>query len=228
MAETEVALQSSKSLKKTKNVKASKVQPLSEKRRRTPNDSEDDGTEGNKRMRGLEDIGMGKGSKGKVQVGAVLEDKQENGFKSDTSINGSMSNGSLANGSSRDCSPSMKRKRSPVVNANENSKRKSRRRPLTKVLESTAMVSVPVTCDELDNSDCLPLPGFSESNNNSDSNGVLCENISLSPNAVEVIHNKGKESVISNLSVLAKDDSSNGLIDVPLIGDEEYPAGING
>ncbi|KAG7632058.1 PWWP domain [Arabidopsis suecica] len=226
VAETEVALQSTMSLKKNKNGKASKVQPLSEKRRRTPNDSEDDGTQTNKRMRGLEDIGMGTGSKGKVQVGALLEDTQENGFKSDTNnINDSVSNGSLSNGSSRDCSPSMKRKRSPVVIANDYSKRKNRRRTLTKVLESTATVSIPGTCDKLVNSDCLSLPGVSESDNNSDSNEVFSENVS--ENIVEVINDKGKESEVSNISVLAKDDSSNGLFDVPLNGDEKYPSGIS-
>ncbi|EOA30033.1 hypothetical protein CARUB_v10013137mg [Capsella rubella] len=238
VAETEVALQSSKSSKKNNKVKASKVQSLSGKRRRTPNDSEDDGTEGNKRMRGLEDIGTGRGSKGKLQVGAVLEDKQENGFKSDANINGSMLNGSLANGSSRDCSLSMKRNRSPVVNANEYSKRKTRQRPLTKVLESTSMVSVPLARDDLINSDCLPPPGISENkpsaannNNNSDNIGVLCENVSVSLNAsenvVDSIHSKkAKESENSNISLSAKDDASNGLFDVPLIGEENYSTGI--
>ncbi|XP_010510070.1 PREDICTED: uncharacterized protein At1g51745 [Camelina sativa] len=230
VVETKVALQSNKSLKKTNKVKASKVQPLSAKRRRTPNDSEDDGTEGNKRMRGLEDIG----SKGKVQVGAVLEDKQENNFKSDTNINGSLTNESLSNGSSRDCSPSMKRNRSPVINANEYSIRRTRQRPLTKVFESTAMVSVPLTRDELlVNSDCSPPPGLSEnkasaviSNNNSDNNGVLCENVSASENDVDAIHSKAKESEISNISLSANDDTSNVLFDVPLIGEENYSTGI--
>ncbi|XP_010488139.1 PREDICTED: uncharacterized protein At1g51745-like isoform X3 [Camelina sativa] len=236
MAETKVALQSNKSFKKTNKVKASKVQPLSVKRRRTPNDSEDDRTEGNKRMRGLEDIGLGVGSKGKVHVGAVLEDKQENNVKSDTNINGSLTNESLSNGSSRDCSPSMKRTRSPVRNANEYSIRRTRQRPLTKVLESTAMVSVPLTRDELVNSDCSPPPGLSENkvsavikNYNSDNNGVLCENVPVSnasENNVDAIHSKAKESEISNISLSANDDTSNVLFDVPLIGEENYSTGI--
>lgn len=178
--------------------KASKVQPLSEKRRRrrrTPNDSEDD--ERNKRMRGLEDIGVGVGSKEKA--------KQENGLVSDVDIN-----------------------------ANESSKKKTQRRPLTKVLESTtAVVSVPVTCDELVNSDCPPGPGLSESKvsavNNSDSNGVVsCENDDVSLNATENfadvrIHNKAKESEVSSISVLAKDE----VFDVPLLGEHKYTAGID-
>ncbi|CAH8361715.1 unnamed protein product [Eruca vesicaria subsp. sativa] len=217
VANTEGALQTSVSCKETNNGKASKVQPLSEKRRRrTPNDPEDDGREGNKkRMRGLEDIG----SKGKG--------KQENGLVSEeVDISGSVPNGILANGSS---SPSMKGKRSPVVNANDNSKKKNQRRPLTTVLESsTALVSVPVTCDELVNSDCSPPLGSSENkvsaaidNNKLDSNEVSCENgdvsLNASENVGEVIHIKAKE----NLSVLAKDDSS---IDVE---EEKHSAGTS-
>uniref|UniRef100_A0A1J3I4W6 PWWP domain-containing protein n=1 Tax=Noccaea caerulescens TaxID=107243 RepID=A0A1J3I4W6_NOCCA len=130
--------ESSMSLRKTNYGKASTVKPLSEKRRRTPNASEDDGTEGNKRMRGLEDIGIGIGSKAKVQVGALLEPKEENGSESDIKINGSMPNGAL----------------------------------------------------------------------------------------VEAIHSKAKESEISSISVSGKDESSNGLFDVPLIGEDKYSAGI--
>ncbi|VVA98892.1 unnamed protein product [Arabis nemorensis] len=224
VAETGDAMQSSMSLKKSNNVKASKVQPLSERRRRTPNDSEDDGTEGIKRMRGLEDIGMGIGSKGKAQAGAMLEPKLENGFKSYTNINGSMLSVSLANGNSKDSSLSMTRKRLPVVSADENSKRKTRRRPMTKVLESTATVSVLVTGDKLVNSDCSPPPEFSESkvstiinNNNSNGTGV---SLNVSED-VEAVHNKAKDSEVS------ANDSSNGLFDVPLVGVETYSAGIS-
>ncbi|KAG2306470.1 hypothetical protein Bca52824_026218 [Brassica carinata] len=208
VAKTEGALQSI-------NGKASKVQPLSEnkRRRRTPNDSEDDGSEGNKkRMRGLEDLGIGIiGSKGKA--------KQENGLVSDVDISGSVPNGILA----KDSSPSMKCKRSPLVNANENSKKKNHRRPLTKVLESTAMVSVPVTCEEIVNSDCPPAPGLSENkdsavnnNDNSDSNGASCENDDISLDASE-------NSEIPSVSVLAKDE----VFDVPLLGEEKYSAGTS-
>ncbi|CAH2053132.1 unnamed protein product [Thlaspi arvense] len=232
----EDALQSSVSLKKTNNGKASKVQPLAEKRRRTPNDTEDDGEDGSKRMRGLEDIGMGIGSKGKAQGGAVLKAKQENGVKSDVSNNGSMPNGTLSNGSSRDSSPPMRRRtRSQVANANQYAKRKTRQRPLTKVLESTAVVSVPVASDELDNSDSSPPPEFSETNgaaviddDNSDGDGVSCENatvsLSASENVVEMNHNKAKENEIS---VSANGGSASGLFDVPLIGEEKYSAGTS-
>ncbi|KAF8094109.1 hypothetical protein N665_0370s0044 [Sinapis alba] len=218
VAKTEGVLRSSVSCEKNINGKVSKAQPLSEKkRRRTPNDSEDDGNK--KRMRELEDIGVGIiGSKGKA--------KQENGLVSEVDISCSVPNGILA----KDSSSLMKGKRSPVVNANENSKKKNQRRPLTIVLESAAMVSVPVTCEELVNSNCPPSPAFSENkvaavnnNNNSESNGVSCENVNASENVAEVIHNKAKESEISSMSVLSKDEA----FDVPLLGEEKYPAGTS-
>ncbi|XVF74445.1 hypothetical protein PTKIN_Ptkin13bG0111000 [Pterospermum kingtungense] len=172
------------------------------KRRKTPNDSEDDGTEGIKRMRGLEDLGMGVGPKRKVQAAGVLElAQQDNASFCGPNTGNFLSNGAPVNGS-RNHSSSLKRKRSQVPNAHEFLKRKNRRRPLTKVLESTAMVSVPVVCDELPCSSGSPLRGLSDSkvsgmdsnesrksvsavidnnnnnnnNNNSDSTGVSCEN----------------------------------------------------
>ncbi|XP_010535212.1 PREDICTED: uncharacterized protein At1g51745 [Tarenaya hassleriana] len=226
----------------------SRGRPVSEKRRRTPNDSEDDGTEGIKRMRGLEDLGMGIGSKGRGQANALLEHiRHENGLQCDVTLNDALSNGTLVNGD-RVCSPSPKRKRSQIINSNEHSKRKNRRRPLTKVLENTAMVSVPVTCDQLVSSDCSPLTGFSDSelsgkvpiesvkslspviNNNSDSTVVSCENdgsLNASENVFEASHNKVKDSEISSISDLAVNGSSDRLFDVPLIGEEKQSAGFS-
>uniref|UniRef100_M4ENQ0 PWWP domain-containing protein n=2 Tax=Brassica campestris TaxID=3711 RepID=M4ENQ0_BRACM len=164
-----------------------KVQP---KRRRTPNDSEDEGI---KRMRGLEDIG-------KEHVGAIVVYRQEVGSNCGDSV---------SNGGDKACSPlSLKRKRSQVViNANDCSKRKNRRRQLTKVLESTAMVCVPVT------SGMEPVESMKSVsaviNNSSDSTGVSCEN---------VVGAKAKDSDISSLSVSAEDDPSYQLYDVPLTG----------
>ncbi|XP_010545639.1 PREDICTED: uncharacterized protein At1g51745-like [Tarenaya hassleriana] len=243
-------LQSGVSFQEANNNLVSRERSLLEKRRRrrTPNDSEDDGTEGIKRMRGLEDLGMGIGCKGKGQATALVEHiRHENGLLCDVSLNdGTMPNGNLVNGE-RVCSPSLKRKRSQVVNANEHSRRKNRRRPLTKVLESTAMVSVPVTCDQFVSSDCSPLTGFSDGklsglepiepvksvstviNNNSDSTGVSCENaisLNASENVVETSHNKSKDSEISSISDLAVNESSDRLFDVPLIGEEKQSAGF--
>lgn len=139
-----------------------KIQPMQGRRRRTPNDSEDDGTEGVKRMRGLEDIGVGVVSKRKGQdsagpseiaqhVSASLNDSiTGNGLENGTSVNGVKAYSSL------------KRKRSQVTNAHELLKRKNRRRPLTKVLESTVIVSVPVTCDQLPGSRSSPPCGITD------------------------------------------------------------------
>ncbi|KAL0804680.1 hypothetical protein Bca101_097170 [Brassica carinata] len=166
-----------------------KVQP--KRRRRTPNDSEDDGTEGIKRMRGLEDIGK------EHDVGAIVVYRQLVGCDS------------VSNGGDKACSPlSLKRKRSQVViNANDCSKRKTRRRQLTKVLESTTIVCVPVT------SGMEPVESRKSVsvviNNSSDSTGVSCEN---------VVGAKAKDSDISSLSVSAEDDPSYQLYDVPLTG----------
>ncbi|XP_048617743.1 uncharacterized protein At1g51745-like isoform X2 [Brassica napus] len=166
-----------------------KVQP--KRRRRTPNDSEDDGTEGIKRMRGLEDIGK------EHDLGAIVVYRQQVGCDS------------VSNGGDKACSPlSLKRKRSQVViNANDCSKRKTRRRQLTKVLETTAIVCVPVT------SGMEPVESMKSVsvviNNSSDSTGVSCEN---------VVGAKAKDSDISSLSVSAEDDPSYQLYDVPLTG----------
>lgn len=166
--------------------------------RRTPNDSEDDGTEGVKRMRGLEDLGMGVVS-------------------------------------------SLKRKRSEVAHVHEFLKRKNRRRPLTKVLESTAMVSVPVTCEQIPSPNGSPLPGLSDSKvsglesneskrslslvlNNSDSTAISCEN-GISVNA-SLVNNKQKEHEISSLSGLPENDSCDKLFDVPMVGEEKHPEGF--
>ncbi|KAJ0250378.1 Uncharacterized protein HA466_0137230 [Hirschfeldia incana] len=174
------------------------VQP---KRRRTPNDSEDDGTEGIKRMRGLEDIG-------KEHVGAiVVYDRQEVGGDS------VVSNGDKA------CSPlSLKRKRSQVMNGNECSKKKNRRRQLTKVLESTAMVCVPVTSG-MEPVESMKSVSAVINNNSSDS---TCEN--ASENVVGA--SKAKDSDISSLSVSAEDDPSDQLYDVPLTGKDNHSSGL--
>ncbi|CAN8288264.1 unnamed protein product [Cochlearia groenlandica] len=180
------------------------VQPK-RRRRRTPNDSEEDGTERIKRMRGLDDIE-------KEYVGAVFEHRQEPGL-----ICGSMSNGysSLS---------SPKRERSRVINVNGFTKRKNRRRQMTKVLESSvAMVCVPVTCNHLVSSDCQVVY---DSNNNSESTGVTCENASETDVQASQHNNNAKESEISSLSVSAEDDCSDQLYDVPLTGEEKQSAGF--
>lgn len=222
------------------------------KRRKTPNDSEDDGTEGIKRMRGLEDLGMGVGSKRKVQAAGVLElVQQDNASFCGPNTGNYLSNGALVN-DSRNHSSSLKRKRSHVSNVHEFLKRKNRRRPLTKVLESTAMVSVPVVCDELPSSSGSPLRAFSDSkvsgidsnesrksvsavvdnnNNNSDSTGVSCDNglsLIVSEHVADAsqTNNKTKDNEISSTSGIAENESSDRLFDVPFVGEDKPSAGI--
>ncbi|XP_047266105.1 uncharacterized protein At1g51745 isoform X1 [Capsicum annuum] len=184
---------------------ASEEQPVCEARRRTPNDSEDDGTEGSKRMKGLDDLGMG-----------VV--------------------------------PSLKRKRSQVAHVHDFLKRKNRRRPLTKVLESTAMVSVPIMCEQLPSPTGSTLAGVSESkvfglqsnesgksfptvlNNDTDSISVTHGNgkpldafgHTHDPSLVE---HKQKEIEISSILGLSENSSSDRLFDVPLVAEEKQSAG---
>ncbi|XP_052182482.1 uncharacterized protein At1g51745-like [Diospyros lotus] len=195
--------QSGVSFEEPNQIGAFREQLVQGRRRRTPNDSEDDGTEGVKRMRGLDDLGM-----------SVV-------------------------------SP-LKRKRSQVAHVHEFLKRKSRRRPLTKVLESTAMVSVPVMCEELPSPIGSPLPGVSDSKvsglesneskksfsvvlNNSDSTGVSCENgISLNASGqaadASLINYKQKDNEICSISGPGN-DSSDKLFDVPFVKEERNAPG---
>ena len=215
-------------------------------RRRTPNDSEDDGTEGVKRMRGLEDLGVGIASKRKAQAGGLLElVQQENASLSDLNNGNTLPNGNAVNGRG---SSSMKRKRTPVANVHEFLKRKNRRRPLTKVLESTAMVSVPVICNQVPSSCGSPLHGVSEGkvsilesteskrdtavtvNNNSDRTEVSCEDgvaLNASDPACDTsLITMTKENDISSPSGVVENDSADRLFDVPFIGEEKQSAGI--
>ncbi|KAI9109587.1 hypothetical protein K1719_019641 [Acacia pycnantha] len=219
---------------------SSKVQSVHGRRRRTPNDSEDDGTEGVKRMRGLEDLGIGVVSKRKAQ-GAGTTDvvQQETASPNNSNTRSCLANGTSVNGSK--VNPSVKRKRSQVANVHEFLKRKNRRRPLTKVLESTAMVSVPVICDQLPNPTSSLLCGKSDGKisgldsngsekgippaiHKSDGNGVACENGTAlnfhehGCDASEISH-RVKENETSGKTVLVENGSSDKLFDVPFVGD---------
>ncbi|KAK2983839.1 hypothetical protein RJ640_008515 [Escallonia rubra] len=183
--------QSGVSFEEPNHVSVCKAQVVQGKRRRTPNDSEDDGMEGVKRMKGLEDLGMGMAS-------------------------------------------SVKRKRSQVAKVHEFLKRKNRRRQLTKVLESTAMMTAPVMCEQLTSPMGSSLLGVSDSklsgvesneskrsfsvviNNNSDS---TCEN-GISLNASEHVNCKQKENEISSMLGLPESDIPERLFDVPLVGED--------
>ncbi|KAE8680742.1 putative 60S ribosomal protein L28 [Hibiscus syriacus] len=238
--------QSGISFEESNIINSTKGRSMMRKRRKTPNDSEDDGAEGIKRMKGLEDLGMGVGSKRKVQ-GLHESVQQENASFCGPNTSNCLSNGGPINGS-RNHSSLLKRKRSQVANVHEILKRKNRRRPLTKVLESTAMVPVPVACYELPSSSTSPpdskVSGMdsnesrksisavinnNNNHNNSDSTGISCEN-GVSLNVSELAadasqtNNKTKDSEISSIPELAGNGSSDRLFDVPFLGDDKPSA----
>ncbi|XP_004236393.1 uncharacterized protein At1g51745-like [Solanum lycopersicum] len=182
---------------------ASEDQPVCGTRRRTPNDSEDDGTEGSKRMKGLDDLGTG-----------VMS--------------------------------SLKRKRSQVAHVHDFLKKKSRRRPLTKVLESTTMVSVPITCEQLPSPTGSTLAGVSESkvfalqSNESgksfptvlNDTDVISENgkpldVFGHTNDSSLVKHEQKENGISSILGLPENGSSDRLFDVPLVAEEKQSAGLS-
>ncbi|XP_038706827.1 uncharacterized protein At1g51745-like isoform X2 [Tripterygium wilfordii] len=235
--------QSGISFEEPNHISASKVQSGKGKRRRTPNDSEDDGTAVIKRMKGLEDLGICVGSKRKLSGGGAVElikhdcsplydSHPGNGTSYGTPVNGSKGNNS-----------SLKGRRSQAANVHE-LRRKNRCRALTKVLESTAMVPIPVTCDELPSTHGSSQCGLPDAkvwglesnesrkiislvtNNNSDSTGVSCEtSLHASENVCDasLIINKTKENEISSMSVLAN-DTHDKLFDVPFVGEEKHSA----
>ncbi|KAJ8535881.1 hypothetical protein K7X08_034282 [Anisodus acutangulus] len=199
--------QSGVSFEAPNHIIASEEPPVCGTRRRTPNDSEDDGTEGSKRMKGLDDLGMGVVS-------------------------------------------SLKRKRSQVAHVHDFLKRKSRHRPLTKVLESTAMVSVPITCEQLPSPTGSTLAGVSESkvfrlqsneseksfrtvlNNDADSISVTCGNGKPldafgHTHDSSLVKRKQKENEISSILGSTENGSSDRLFDVPLVAEEKQSAGLS-
>lgn len=132
------------------------------------NDSEDDGFEGVKRMRGLEDLGMGIAS-------------------------------------------SIKKRRPEAAHVHDLLKRKSRHRPLTKVMASTAIVSAPAESNEPNHNGSVVI------NNNSESNGVSSENGTLLDEPTE---HKEKDSGISS-----ENGSFQELFEVPLVAEEQDSTG---
>ncbi|KAK4756611.1 hypothetical protein SAY87_006738 [Trapa incisa] len=220
-----------------------------EMRRRTPNDSEDDGDEGAKRMRGLEDLGMGVVFDRKTQPEPM---QMDNGFVHDPNACNGVSNESPMNGGKGYSSSSLKRKRSQVAHVHDFLKRKNRRRPLTKVLESTTMVSVPISCDQFASSCGAHLGALSDAkiammqsleskrglssvvvDKSSESTGLVCENETLTYSAENAntntdqvyIHQKIKNEPFclpDQPEIVQTDD----LFDVPFISEDKKSAGF--
>ncbi|GAB4850409.1 hypothetical protein Ancab_029713 [Ancistrocladus abbreviatus] len=231
------------SYEETYEASAPKEQSAKGKTQRTPNDSEDEGGDGIKHMRGLNDLGVG--SDRMDEAGGLNEAVQQGSVSPNNlcAIN-SMSIGSLVNGS-RGTMPSLKRKRSQVVHVHEFLKRKHRRRPLTKVLEG--LVTVPIMFDESGNINRLSFQGASDGrvyglesneskksfsmviNNNSDSTGVSCENGNAAqhPCNIALTHFKLKDAEISSAALFLDDESLENLFDVPIIFEELHSAGFS-
>lgn len=216
-----------------------KVKSTMGKRRKTPNDSDDDGTEGIKRMRGLEDLGMGViTTKRKPLAGKDLNLVKSGTISPcDSNTANSLPIGSYMSGGKGLLSS--KRKRCQVAKVQEVVKRKNRCRPLTKVLESTAMFSVPVMCDEPASPCRSSLHGLSNDfkrsivNNSSESAGISCENgmpLNSSEPDFDAPHFNSKlmDNEISSMSDIPKNKFSGTLFDVPFVGEEKCSAELPG
>ncbi|KAL6137542.1 hypothetical protein ACLB2K_062834 [Fragaria x ananassa] len=228
--------QSGISFEEPNHISSSKLQSVQGRRKRTPNDSEDDGTEGVKRMRGLQDLGMGVVSKRSVQTEGLLEIVQhDNASLLHTNTQNGMPNGSLANGSKN--SSSLRRKRSLVATANEFLKRKSCSQPLTKVLENTEMVSIPVTGDQLPNSSGSSLQlsdgkvpelelNKSKRSLSMDHTGVSCDNDASTDTPEQATVSSSINQMKENeKSELLENGSSKRIFDVRLVGEEKRSSG---
>ncbi|KAK9665943.1 hypothetical protein RND81_14G147900 [Saponaria officinalis] len=175
------------------------------KKRRTPNDSEDDGYEGIKRMKGLNDLGMNSDKKEHI----LALPNPSPSFERNVFVNNHGGvNGLVMGISANGCSMStMKRKRSQVVHIHELLKREYRQRPITKVLENTTMVPVRIICDEFANP-------FERSDAVS-SSYVLEDNNKLTN--VELMSN----------GLLPEDEFSDVLVDVPYVDCELDSSGFS-
>ncbi|KAJ6813683.1 uncharacterized protein M6B38_386335 [Iris pallida] len=111
---------------------------LMQRKQRTPNDSEDDATEGMKRMRDLQDLGIGmvlKSHEPNVHLqtqGSSDFDISDGASLSESDFDNEFSGAGTMN-SSKDSTSSLKRKESKMVQAYENLRKKTRRRSLQKV-----------------------------------------------------------------------------------------------
>lgn len=237
------------------SVSATQGRSLQKTRRRTPNDSEDDGSEGTKRMRGLEDLGMGVLSKEKASVHSDSEGSdefaQQDSISSEPNACSSFSNGSPVSRSKDSCS--ILKKRQPQVGlVHENMKRKNRCVPLTKVMESTTMVSVPVYCDQsaspgrssLQGAEDNKVPGLESTDSKMTSSSAVnnktsnCTVVSREKEVqLDASYTRGpgldgahapsdpKGSSISSLSEFPANGGSDGLFDVPFVGEEKHSQG---
>ncbi|XP_043719844.1 uncharacterized protein At1g51745-like [Telopea speciosissima] len=255
---TQELSQSGLSFEDPNYISSSKLHSMQKKREKTPNDSEDDGTERTKRMRGLEDLGMVVVSKRNSSICHTEVSHElvqlDGASLSESNIGNSFSNGSPVN-SSRDYGLSLRKRQSQVANVYESLKRKNRRRPLTKVLQSTAMVAVPVVCDQGASPGGSSLRGLTDSrdfvlesteskktsvsvvtNNNSDSTVVSGEketSFNASDHTCDAgvdglpFHSEMRDNEFSSASEFPDNDCSDSLFDVPFVREGKHTGGLS-
>lgn len=111
--------------------------PIKATMERVPNKSEDEGSNGIRRMRGLDDLGQIESSRNMEPIGPI-DVSQGNGFLYDSDC---MPVGSMLNGTG-DSMPTSKRKRSQLQHAHVSSKKKPLCHTIAKV--SDTLVTVPI------------------------------------------------------------------------------------
>lgn len=139
-ASTQEFSQSIVSFEEPNNPSTTGTQLTQKKRWKTPYDSENDHLEETRRTRGLQDLGLRTVSqkKGSILVcrkGSPLSSKFDNVFSDDIPVK-----------SCKSSFLSLKRKQSMGTHVHVNSKKKSRRRQLTKVLEGKTQILNPSAC----------------------------------------------------------------------------------
>ncbi|XP_010924939.1 uncharacterized protein At1g51745 [Elaeis guineensis] len=225
---------------------ASDMRYMLKKRWRTPNDSEDDATEGIKRMRDLQEIGLETVSKRKPNIRFHAKEFDELAFADNASLSESNTDNGFSsvchiNGSKDSCS-SLKKKRSHVVLSSENLRKKNHHHPQTKVSKGSRIIT-PSYCHwgagftgwssllgETQNKlgffrSTARKGEFSAVNDNSPNcSGTSCEEALFDDcektcNMVNgaYLHSEIKDSELSSMLEFIDDDWSDGLIDVPLL-----------
>ncbi|XP_020097639.1 uncharacterized protein At1g51745-like [Ananas comosus] len=207
----------------------SDMQIMSKKRWKTPNDSEDETNEGNRRMRDLREIGLGMASKQKSSICISTEGSREISLLDSTSRGKVDANNGLScsSRSKKSCS-SLKRRQSGSAQTCKNLRRKYRRRPLAKLCNGTRAI-IPSYClwvGPSEQNTKLNKAVFSADMDDSpDCSGTSSEEVifdacgksrNISVNSTH-LHPETKDSELSTISEFIDTDSSDHLFNVPLV-----------
>ncbi|XP_072954695.1 uncharacterized protein At1g51745-like isoform X1 [Typha angustifolia] len=244
---TQEVSQSVISFEHPNNLTGPDVQFRSRKRWKTPNDSEDDTSEGIKRMRDLREIGYGLVSKRKTSTGTHPKGSLEQALLNSASLGECNTDYGLSSTSQiNECKQSfssLKIKRSDRVQSYEKLRRKYRRRPLAKLCEGSRVI-IPSYCHWLG-----PFPGQSSGHdskqnmlrdfksasrkadysmtteNSPDCSGTSCEEVSFEEcgrthnTALNgtILHSETRDSELSSHSGFVDNDCSDVFFNVPLV-----------